>query len=103
LNKLVGMLGCGEVPERLKGTDCKSVDYVFAGSNPALATILRDPFILSLSKDVWRAILLKVWLTFKKKDGGVGAIKLQKIKKTTCSPGFYPALHSFMQEECKEN
>jgi hypothetical protein len=32
------MLGCGEVPERPKGVDCKSVGYAFAGSNPALAT-----------------------------------------------------------------
>ena len=29
----------GEVPEWLKGTDCKSVGYAYAGSNPALSTI----------------------------------------------------------------
>jgi hypothetical protein len=34
------MLGCGEVPERPKGVDCKSIGYAFAGSNPALATKL---------------------------------------------------------------
>ena len=28
----------GEIPERSKGTDCKSVGSAFAGSNPALAT-----------------------------------------------------------------
>ena len=28
----------GEVPERSKGTDCKSVGSAFAGSNPALTT-----------------------------------------------------------------
>jgi hypothetical protein len=33
------MLGYGEVPERPKGVDCKSIGYAFAGSNPALATI----------------------------------------------------------------
>ena len=38
MNKLVKMLGCGEVPERPKGVDCKSIGYAFAGSNPALAT-----------------------------------------------------------------
>lgn len=31
----------GEIPERSKGTDCKSVGTAFAGSNPALATIDR--------------------------------------------------------------
>ena len=31
----------GEIPEWSKGTDCKSVGSAFAGSNPALATILR--------------------------------------------------------------
>ena len=30
----------GEVPEWLKGTDCKSVGFAYAGSNPALSTIL---------------------------------------------------------------
>lgn len=29
----------GEIPERSKGTDCKSVDFVFTGSNPVLPTI----------------------------------------------------------------
>ena len=28
----------GEVPEWLKGTDCKSVGSAYAGSNPALST-----------------------------------------------------------------
>ena len=28
----------GEVPEWLKGTDCKSVGFAYAGSNPALST-----------------------------------------------------------------
>ena len=32
----------GEVPERSKGTDCKSVGNAFVGSNPTLATILRS-------------------------------------------------------------
>jgi hypothetical protein len=31
----------GEVPEWLKGTDCKSVGYAYAGSNPALSTTIR--------------------------------------------------------------
>jgi hypothetical protein len=30
----------GEVPEWLKGTDCKSVGFAYAGSNPALSTKL---------------------------------------------------------------
>ena len=34
--------GFGEVPEWLKGTDCKSVGYAYAGSNPALSTSLRS-------------------------------------------------------------
>ena len=29
----------GEIPERPKGTDCKSVGSAFAGSNPVLPTI----------------------------------------------------------------
>ncbi len=29
---------CGEVPERSKGTDCKSVGEAFGGSNPPLPT-----------------------------------------------------------------
>src|SRR5882757_8486149 len=28
----------GEVPEWLKGTDCKSVGYAYVGSNPTLST-----------------------------------------------------------------
>ena len=31
----------GEVPERSKGTDCKSVGSAFEGSNPSLTTSLR--------------------------------------------------------------
>lgn len=31
----------GEVPERSKGTDCKSVGSAFEGSNPSLTTNLR--------------------------------------------------------------
>ena len=31
----------GEIPERPKGTDCKSVGTAFPGSNPGLATISR--------------------------------------------------------------
>ena len=36
----------GEVPEWLKGTDCKSVGFAYAGSNPALSTnlILKENF-----------------------------------------------------------
>jgi hypothetical protein len=30
----------GEVPEWLKGTDCKSVGFAYVGSNPTLSTIL---------------------------------------------------------------
>jgi hypothetical protein len=30
----------GEIPERSKGTDCKSVGSAFVGSNPTLATII---------------------------------------------------------------
>ncbi|VVT21932.1 hypothetical protein RHIZ404_220003 [Rhizobium sp. EC-SD404] len=32
----------GEVPERLKGADCKSVGLAYAGSNPALSTTSPD-------------------------------------------------------------
>ena len=32
----------GEIPEWLKGTDCKSVGYAFVGSNPTLPTSLRS-------------------------------------------------------------
>ena len=32
----------GEIPERSKGTVCKTVGSAFAGSNPALATSLRS-------------------------------------------------------------
>jgi hypothetical protein len=31
----------GEVPERLKGADCKSAGEAFGGSNPPLSTSLR--------------------------------------------------------------
>ena len=40
LNQL-GILS-GGVPEWLKGTDCKSVGYAYAGSNPAPSTTLRS-------------------------------------------------------------
>ncbi len=33
-----GLRRFGEVPEWLKGTDCKSVGYAYAGSKPALST-----------------------------------------------------------------
>ena len=33
-----GSLSLGEVPERPKGSDCKSDGNAFAGSNPALPT-----------------------------------------------------------------
>jgi hypothetical protein len=56
------VLGCGEVPERPKGVDCKSIGYAFAGSNPALATIFR------LLRDEWQVILLKVAKLSKKID-----------------------------------
>ena len=36
---LTPSLRCGGVPEWLKGTDCKSVGYAYAGSNPAPSTI----------------------------------------------------------------
>ena len=32
----------GEVPERSKGTDCKSVGEAFGGSNPPPTTILKS-------------------------------------------------------------
>lgn len=34
----------GEVPERSKGTDCKSVGSAFTGSNPVLPTSLRQGY-----------------------------------------------------------
>ena len=30
----------GEIPERPKGSDCKSAGSAFAGSNPALPTLM---------------------------------------------------------------
>ena len=33
----------GEVPEWLKGADCKSAGSAFGGSNPPLSTKYRDP------------------------------------------------------------
>jgi hypothetical protein len=38
-NWALGLKRYGEVPEWLKGTDCKSVGFAYAGSNPALSTI----------------------------------------------------------------
>ena len=38
----------GEVPERPKGTDCKSVGDAFGGSNPPLYTILSFGNILGV-------------------------------------------------------
>ena len=35
----VACIGDGQVPERLKGTDCKSVGFAYVGSNPTLSTI----------------------------------------------------------------
>ena len=35
----------GEIPERSKGTVCKTVGTAFAGSNPALATIKKQALI----------------------------------------------------------
>ena len=48
----------GKIPERPKGTDCKSVVTDFGGSNPPLPTIeglpsLADPFVLP-----WKAFVL---------------------------------------------
>ena len=38
----------GEVPERSKGTDCKSVGEAFGGSNPPLpTTVLNDEISVS--------------------------------------------------------
>ncbi len=34
-----GLVAVGGVPEWLKGTDCKSVGFAYAGSNPAPSTI----------------------------------------------------------------
>ena len=33
------VIGFGGMPERLKGTDCKSVGYAYVGSNPTPSTI----------------------------------------------------------------
>ncbi len=46
----------GEVPEWLKGTDCKSVGYAYVGSNPTLSTTA-GPEALKRSiepKSAWR-------------------------------------------------
>ena len=47
----------GEIPERSKGTDCKSVGNAFVGSNPTLATSLR------LRGNDYEEMLGFVWLT----------------------------------------
>ncbi len=51
----------GEVPERPKGTDCKSVGAAFVGSNPTLTTSLRIIYARiknyeELNKDSYRPI-----------------------------------------------
>jgi hypothetical protein len=51
----------GEVPERPKGTDCKSVDSVFAGSNPALTTI---DFLFSYEENFSRWVRLCCYVCF---------------------------------------
>ena len=44
----------GEVPEWLKGTDCKSVGFAYVGSNPTLSTIFNASSIVFPS---YRAII----------------------------------------------
>ena len=56
------MLGYGEIPERPKGVDCKSIGYAFAGSNPALATSLNAKLRLG------RPVLLTIGKTIRKRD-----------------------------------
>ena len=40
----------GEIPERPKGTDCKSVGSAFTGSNPVLPTILGRAGVAQLAR-----------------------------------------------------
>ena len=37
------VFACGEIPERSKGADCKSVGSAFEGSNPSLPTTSKGP------------------------------------------------------------
>ena len=46
----------GEVPEWLKGTDCKSVGFAYAGSNPAPSTISCFPCSSNLCRLGWPAL-----------------------------------------------
>lgn len=43
----------GEIPERSKGTDCKSVGSAFEGSNPSLATIIIEIYAVAIQIKKW--------------------------------------------------
>ena len=47
---------CGQVPERPKGTDCKSVVSDFGGSNPPLPT----KQVLTLCKDLFLILNINI-------------------------------------------
>ena len=51
----------GEIPERSKGTDCKSVGNAFTGSNPVLPTIFISVFELYhlCRKEHWFILFLR--------------------------------------------
>ena len=47
-------VGFGEILKRPTRADCKSADYVFAGSNPALPTLTRK-----IHTEVWIFCVIK--------------------------------------------
>ena len=48
--RVKGLTSCGEIPERSKGADCKSVVSDFEGSNPSLATRKKCAGIAQLAR-----------------------------------------------------
>ena len=58
--RLVGRKSFGGVPERSKGSDCKSDGYAFEGSNPSPATIKEIGVLLFLLNVMIRSVREKI-------------------------------------------
>ncbi len=71
----------GEVPERPKGADCKSVGYTFEGSNPSLPKSgpLKGGLFLRLQVIIYRLILdiqLQAGLERKRGEGSLKNVRI---------------------------
>ena len=87
----------GRLPERLKGTDCKSVGYAYVGSNPTPPTVRLPPHFLPAFEIHDRAGVSlsggdRIW------SGGVDASGV--MRSTDClAPGYEECGCSSMVEQ----